>query len=306
VTSRVWDTARVSDLANVFLEAREEAPEAAARDAVARALDDAIASAKSAHPAIVVDVAAWVRALADHSPRPLLPDMPLGEMLVADHYLAFACAMGDTNAVAACDAILVREAGFAADGTRMHTSVRDEAAQIVRTQLLAPRDGKPAAIGDYAGRGALRSWLRVCVSRELVRLAKAQQRSEPLEEHLIADPGYGDDPALEELKAKYRAELADAFRTALTELPARDRTLLRYQLIDGLNIDEIGTIFRVHRATAARWLAKIRDDLVSRTRSLMAASLGVDTAEAASIVRLVQSQLDMSVIRHLGPPPKKR
>jgi hypothetical protein len=36
----------------------------------------------------------------------------------------------------------------------------------------------------------------------------------------------------------------------------------------------------------------------------MAESLGVDTAEAASIVRLVQSQLDVSVIRHLQP--KKR
>ena len=227
-------------------------------------------------------------------------------MLVADHYLAFGCAAGDPAAIAHCDAILVREAGFAADGTRMHASVRDEATQVVRTQLLAPRDNRPAAIGDYAGRGALRSWLRVCVSRELVRIAKAQQRTEPLEEHLVEDPGYGDDPALEELKAKYRAELAEAFRTALTELPARDRTLLRYQLIDGLTIDEIGAIFRVHRATAARWIAKVRDDLVGRTRSLMAESLGVDTAEAASIVRLVQSQLDMSVIRHLGPPPRKR
>src|SRR5262249_52305165 len=141
--------------------------------------------------------------------------------------------------IADCDAILVREAGFAADGTRMHASVRDEATQIIRTQLLVPREGRPAAIGDYAGRGALRSWLRVSVSRELVRIAKAQQRSTPLEEHLVVDAGYGDDPALEELKAKYRAELADAFRTALEELPARDRTLLRYQLIDGLTIDEI-------------------------------------------------------------------
>jgi RNA polymerase sigma-70 factor (ECF subfamily) len=239
-------------------------------------------------------------------PTPLDPAKPLGEILVTDHYLAFACAAGDAAAVAECDAILVREAGFAADGTKMHASVRDEATQVIRAQLLAPREGKPAAIGDYAGRGALRSWLRVCVSRELVRLAKAQQRAEPLEEHLIADPGYGDDPALGELKAKYRAELADAFRTALTELPARERTLLRYQLIDGLTIDEVGAIFRVHRATAARWLAKIRDDLVTRTRELMAVALGVDTAEAASIVRLVQSQLDVSVIRHLGPPPKKR
>jgi len=144
----------------------------------------------------------------------------------------------------------------------------------------------------------------VSVSREMVRLAKVQNRSEPLEDHLIANPGYGDDPALEELKTRYRAELADAFRAALAELPARDRTLLRYQLVDGSTIDEIGSIYKVHRATAARWIAQIRDGLVERTRALIAESLGVDTAEAASIVRLVQSQLDVSVIRHLAP--KKR
>lgn len=295
----------MSELSAVFLAAREEVVDADAKSALDTALAAAIAEASAAWPGVRVDHSAWVRAIAELGPKPLDVAKPFGEMLLADHYLAFACAAGDTAAIAECNAILVREAAFAADGTRMHSSLRDEAAQIVRTQLLVPRESGPAAIGDYAGRGALRSWLRVCVSRELVRLAKAQQRSEPLEEHLVADAGYGDDPALEELKAKYRAELADAFRTALTELPARDRTLLRYQLIDGLTIDEVGAIFRVHRATAARWLAKIRDDLVTRTRTLMAEALGVDTAEAASIVRLVQSQLDMSVIRHLGPPPKR-
>lgn len=296
----------MTTLAALFFEARGESASDDDRAAIDRALSAAVTAATTAWPNVRVETSAWIRALAELAPTPLDATKPLGEMLVADHFLAFGCAAGDAAAVAECDAILVREAGFAADGTRMHASVRDEATQVVRTQLLAPREGKPAAIGDYAGRGALRSWLRVCVSRELVRIAKAQQRAEPLEEHLVADPGYGDDPALEELKTKYRAQLADAFRSALTELPARERTLLRYQLIDGLTIDEIGAIFRVHRATAARWIAKIRDDLVTRTRELMAEALGVDTAEAASIVRLVQSQLDVSVIRHLGPPPKKR
>ena len=269
------------------------------------ALAGALAQARATWPNVRIDEHAWSLALVGLAPTPLDPAKPLGEVRAADFYLAFACAAGDPAAVAECDAMLVREAGFAADGTRVHASLRDEAIQSVRAQLLAPRENGPPAIGDYAGRGALRSWLRVCVSRELVRLAKAQQREEPLEEHLVADSSYGDDPALEELKAKYRAELAEAFRTALTELPARERTLLRYQLIDGLTIDEIGAIFRVHRATAARWLAKIRDDLVTRTRALLAERLGVETEEADSILRLVQSQLDVSVIRHLGPSPKR-
>ena len=287
----------MNELASAFLAARGE--ELADSSALEAALARAVETARAAWPQVQLSPAGWMTALSEVAPRPPVPEPPLGEILVADHYLACACAAQIAEAIVACDAILVREAGFAADGTRMHASVRDEATQVVRTQLLAPRGGKPAAIGDYAGRGALRSWLRVCVSRELVRIAKTQQRSEPLEEHLVADTSDRDDPVLEDLKAKYRGELAEAFRSALGELPARERTLLRYQLIDGLTIDDIGAIFRVHRATAARWIAKIREDLVTRTRELMAAALGVDTDEAASIVRLVQSQLDVSVIRHL-------
>lgn len=286
------------------MDARREPLDSVDADALGRTLAETLTEARAAWPHLTVDAAAWIRALAALSGTPFDPQQPLGAILAADHYLAFACANGDTAAIAACDAILVREAGFAADGTRVHASMRDEATQMVRALMFVARGDRPPAIADYAGRGALRSWLRVSVSREMVRLAKAQNRLAPLEEHLIADPGFGDDPVLEELKTKYRAELADAFRGALAELPARDRTLLRYQLVDGSTIDEIGSIYKVHRATAARWMAQIRDGLVARTRALIAESLGVDTAEAASIVRLVQSQLDVSVIRHLAP--KKR
>ena len=294
----------MSELAVAFMVARRQPLESVHIAALTRALDEAVATARAAWPQLQVDPVAWIGALAAVSSSSFDAARPLGSIVIEDHYLAFACANGDAAAFAACDAILAREAGFAADCTRMHASVRDEATQIVREAMFVARRDRPPAIADYAGRGALRSWLRVSVSRELVRIAKAQNRAVPLEEQLVADPGYGDDPALEALKAKYRVQLADAFRTAVTKLPARDRTLLRYQLVDGLTIDEIGSIYKVHRATAARWIAQIRDELVERTRAVMAEALGVDTAEAASIVRLVQSQLDVSVIRHLQP--KKR
>jgi RNA polymerase sigma-70 factor (ECF subfamily) len=183
--------------------------------------------------------------------------------------------------------------------------LRDEAVQVVRAIAFSPRAERPAAIHDFAGRGSLAGWLRVLVARELVRLAKAQNRSAELEDHLLELPAVDADPVLEELKTKYRAELAGAFRTALDELSKRDRMLLRYQLVDGLTIDDIGKLHRVHRATAARWLAAIRDGLVDRTRAILAEVLGVDTLEAASIVRMVQSQLDVSVIRHLQPARRR-
>jgi RNA polymerase sigma-70 factor, ECF subfamily len=289
----------VSDLASVFIAARGEPLGDADRGTVSAVLEAAVVAAREAWPGVVIDVDAWIRAIAELAPRPFDTASPLGAVLASDHYLAFACGNGDPAAVAACDALLVREAGFAAEGTRMHVSVRDEAIQIAREHLFAPRADKPPAIKNYSGRGPLRAWLRVIVSRELVRIAKTQQRSAPLEERLIASPVVAEDPVLEELKVKYRAQLADAFRTALGTLTPRDRTLLRYQLIDNLTIDDIGALYKVHRATAARWLAKIREDLVEQSRATMAEALGVDTAEAASIVRLVQSQLDVSVIRHL-------
>jgi RNA polymerase sigma-70 factor, ECF subfamily len=295
----------VSNLAVAFMDARPEPLASVEVDRLGRFLDDTLATARATWPQVSVDGEAWVRALAALSSNPFDPEQPLGAIVVADHYLAFAAANGDTAAIAACDAMLVREAGFAADGTRVNAAMRDEATQVVRERMFVAHGDRPPAIADYAGRGALRSLMRVSVSREIVRLAKAQNRNEPLEDQLLADPGFGDDPALEALKARYRAQMADAFRAALAELPARDRTLLRYQLVDGLTIDEIGSIYKVHRATAARWIAQIRDSLVERTRSRMADALGVDTAEAASIVRLVQSQLDVSVIRHLAPKQRK-
>jgi RNA polymerase sigma-70 factor (ECF subfamily) len=112
-------------------------------------------------------------------------------------------------------------------------------------------------------------------------------------------PAIAEDPALVAAKARYRDELAAAFREALAALTPKDRLLLRFQLVDGLSIDEIGNIHNVHRATAARWLVRIREELMERTHELLAARLSMDTEDVASIVRLVQSQLDVSVIEHL-------
>jgi RNA polymerase sigma-70 factor, ECF subfamily len=293
-----------SDLAAAFAAAGETTL-GDERAVVTAALADALATARAVWPQLVVDPVAWVRSLAAFAPSPLVPERLLAGLEIADLYLAFAAASGDAAALAACDALLVTEAGYAAAAARVDAGLRDEAIQSVRTIVFAPRPEKPAAIHDYAGRGRLHGWLRVLVARELVRLAKARSRSIELEDYMLDDAATVDpDPVIEKLKGRYREQLANAFREAMKGLSARDRTLLRYQVIDGLTIDDIGAIYRVHRATAARWLSMIRDELVERTERLLAESLGVDTGEAASIVRFVQSQLEVSVIRHLGPARK--
>ena len=279
-------------------------PVAANEPTLDAAFEAAIDAGRAAWPTFELAPLQFAEYLAARIATVFDPAAPFGNLAITDLYLACGCTLLDPKALDACDELLRKEGAVAADVARMHGSVRDEAVQIVRTTVFAPRTKTTAAIHDYAGRGSLRGWFRVMLSRQLVRLARAQQRGVELEDEL-AGADYDDDPVLAELKTRYRSELADAFRVSLDELSPRDRTLLRYQMIDGLTIDEIGSIYRVHRATAARWLVGIRDSLVEDTRGRLAEKLGVDTREAASIVRLVQSQLDVSVIRHLGPPPRR-
>jgi RNA polymerase sigma-70 factor (ECF subfamily) len=222
-----------------------------------------------------------------------------GATYLADLFLACAAFDQDPAAVAALDRMIAEETAAAASATRTAPSGRDEAAQAIRALLFLPGDDRAPALLSYAGRGPLRAWLRITATRELIRVARRGHREVAFEDQVLNAAAVADDPALAAAKARYRDELAAAFREALAALDPKDRLLLRYQLVDGLSIDELAALHHVHRATAARWLVRIREQLLERTHELLAARLAVDTDDVASIVRLVQSQLDVSVIEHL-------
>jgi RNA polymerase sigma-70 factor, ECF subfamily len=76
--------------------------------------------------------------------------------------------------------------------------------------------------------------------------------------------------------------------------------LLRYSVIDGWNVDRIAELYGVHRATAARRVAAAREQLGESIRAELAARLEISTDEVDSIVRLVQSRVDVSLARLLG------
>ena len=64
----------------------------------------------------------------------------------------------------------------------------------------------------------------------------------------------------------------------------------------------IGSIYRVHRATASRWLVRAREALLDGVRRSLMDQLGANAAEVESILVLVHSQLDLSLSRILKPP----
>ena len=63
----------------------------------------------------------------------------------------------------------------------------------------------------------------------------------------------------------------------------------------GVSSTDIAGLFGVHRATAKRWLADAREALLVGTKRELAARVGRGVEELDSILRLIESRLDLSL-----------
>ena len=179
----------------------------------------------------------------------------------------------------------------------------DDAKQKVIEYILFPTKTRTAAISLYGGHGSLKGYLGVTVVREVLRMLKAAKKMPAVD---IQDPAMAladvnDDPELQVLKSRYRVEFKEAFQTAFTSLEAEDRNLLRYYYVSDLTLVQIAAISGVKHNTISRRLAKIRSTLLQGTRDGLMQMAGVRKTQFESIVRLVQSQLNVSMYRLLKP-----
>jgi len=289
------------DLVVSFL--RRRAADDRAWAAPAEGLGDILSAQLEAGRAAWADVNVAAERFAAHLARHVPADggaEALAALRGADLYLACACADGDTDAIAAFEARYFNEVDIASARMRASYELAAEVKQWLRRLLFVRDEDRPPAVADYGGRGDLRGWVRVTAVRELQRLLGQQRR-----EVSVDDEGFlealmpAHDPEMSFVRERYRRELAEAVLAATQAAPARDRALLRYSTFDGLSIDEIGALYGVHRATAARWLASAREGILMRTRAELARRLGVETPEVDSIIRLVRSRLEVSLERVL-------
>lgn len=221
--------------------------------------------------------------------------------LERDRRLAEACAAGDSAAIAELERLYFSQMGAAVTRVLGSSAERDDALQTIRRKLLVGEAGKPARIGEYAGRGSLAGWLRVVAVRTAISMKRGAKR----EQRTDSDEPLLDIPAVESaelgtLRARYKDEFKAAFQASLAALSPRDRNVLRLSYLDGLNIDQIGAVYRVHRATVARWLAAAREQLFDATRERLSEKLGLTPSEFTSIVALVRSHVDLSLHRYLA------
>lgn len=218
----------------------------------------------------------------------------------ADLYLACAAGYGDALAIEAVERTCI--AKLAPALSRIITpSEIDDVTQMLRQRLfLGSNDRRPRLL-DYAGRGELRAWVRASAIRtafEHVRKSKRQRAHEADLEFGL--PNRAEDPTLDQVRQRFQGEFRAAFQLALAALDARQRTLLRQHFLDGLTTEELGTVYRIHRATAFRWLREARTELLKRIRAELVDRLDVRRNELDSLLRLIDSRFEVSAQRILA------
>jgi RNA polymerase sigma-70 factor (ECF subfamily) len=256
-----------------------------------------VARAEATWPLPAQPRLAFVAHLAARIAEGDAPDLLLSTVHVEDLYLAFACARGDAAALArfdqdcmpSVDRVLAR-LGLAVDEI-------DDLKQALRQRLFVSPQDRPL-IARYGGRGPLRQWLRV-VAAQMAGRARARSGPEDREADVVDLVDAGDDPEASYLKARYEDAFRRAMHAALATMPDRDRSLLLH-LRDGLGADEIASIYRVHRSTITRQLAKLRRALLHRARRALMRQESIGIAECDSILRLVKSRIGASVLSVSG------
>ncbi|PCC68540.1 RNA polymerase sigma-70 factor, ECF subfamily [Nannocystis exedens] len=254
---------------------------------LAAQLEAAAAATRAKWPELTIRDELWLEALAPRLDSEADLVAAFAQLAVADVYLVGACLAGDKPALA----ILERLTRTAATHVVARLGGRLSVEDVVQELLMKLVVGESRKLAGFGGQGALAAWLRISAVRTAISLGRKRQELALEDETLEAIADEGDDQALAFLKASYRDEFKRAFAAALAELSKRSRTLLRLQINDQLTLPEIGAFYRVSRATAARWLAEARADLLKRTRTRLMTSLGLPAEELGQLMRLVASNL---------------
>jgi RNA polymerase sigma-70 factor, ECF subfamily len=260
--------------------------------------------ARRAWPGVALPPEVFAAYLAARLPKPKDPAQPFERVHTADLYLACGCSRGAPAALAAFEAAFAKELSQGLARLSDAELRPEDFLQQLRQKLFAAQKDAPPKIAEYSGQGFLQNWVRVTVARSYLDIARGRKRRKIEvggEQEALLEHSAGQDVELDFLKRQYRAEFRQAFAEGLASLTSGERNLLRQSVIFGLSIDQLGAVYAIHRATAARRLEKAREGLLNATREALMRRLSVDGQELNSIMRLIRSNLEVSLSRLLGP-----
>lgn len=284
-------------LGATYLAVSREAWDARADESALGALLRArAAEARAEHPGVELSDEVFAEHVAGLAPDETDPLAAIAAMPTNDLFLACACARGDSKAIRLFEKRVLPLAEPAIARIDPSEDFVDEAIHELRIRLLVDGEQGPARIRAYLGRGPLAHWVRVVAMRIAYGLKRQRPVEEPAPEELFAAlPFEGTSPETKSLRADLARPFHEAFTAALASLDVRERNVLRLYLLEGVPSEVIGTMYGVHRATVARWVAATHEHLLSETRRRLAAELGVIGPDLDTLMRLATRGIEISI-----------
>lgn len=283
-------------LTDWFLEALPGARRPEPSEALESALAAAVAAARQGHPDLHVSDAAFVRHLAGCGESA----DAVASLQAADLLLAYACGRRDERALAELTRRIGQVVPQAVSRLRSTPSFLEEVAQLLSQRLLVPAEGATPRILDYRGKGPIERWLRAAALRVALNLLESDRGNKTQGESAIRDlADEGPDPELSHLRRRYAPEFKEAVEAALAGLSAKERNFLRLYFVEGLTVEQIGAMEGSHKSTISRWLSRSRESVVVEVRRLLGERLKLSDSELDSLMGLLQSQLELSLLRVL-------
>ena len=238
----------------------------------------------------------------------------IDELQADDLCLIIACERGDEHAWNDLVERFTTTVRSAARSASSNEDAAEDLAQSIWAELYGLRtrkDGAPASkLAYYSGRGSLAGWLRAVVGQLAVDTFRKQSRLVQTEEdadldRLAHDASLGEGQAVlasiptpeESMSNRFaQADMQQALNTAVQELAAEDRLLVKLYYFDNLRLREAGAVLGVHEATASRRLTRIQTDLRKRVAKILIDERGWTQMETEKSFAEVAQHLDIAQI----------
>lgn len=218
-----------------------------------------------------------------------------GEVHAEDVFLVVACLRAVPGAGEAFRAEYASALQGFVQTVLKNAPASEELANRILVDMLVG-EGGPPRLATYTGRGPLRAWLRMTAVRRALNAQRDGARRSELDGRMLREAvGASADPETVYLKQLYGPAFSQAFRDALAALDPSDSALLKLHFGERLPLGSLAAMHGWSKPTASRRVAAAREALLGRTRELLHERLKLSESELESVLRLVRSEIDVSI-----------
>jgi RNA polymerase sigma-70 factor, ECF subfamily len=235
------------------------------------------------------------------------------ELRADDLCLVLACERGDETAWT--ELVKTQDATVKAAARRISPKAEDadDLASSIWAELYGlkhDKDGKlKSKLSYYSGRGSLGGWLRAIVGQLAVDQFRKQSRFVQIEEsrefeNLANESSeksenstvisHSDNPEHIFTEKQTTRDVSEALNSAISELGADDKLLLKLYYYDELKLKEIGQTFGYHEATASRKIVRIQTEIRNAVQKTLKTQHGWSEEEVKRYLSETASKLGIS------------